>query len=81
MWRAIDAELLVQGPSDIVFRDGLFHVIERYSDECYIRKIYTPAIFVAAISVANAALARWQRDQQETAAEVHSIYPVVKLTG
>jgi C4-dicarboxylate transporter len=79
--KLVDAEMLVQGPSEIVFKDGLFHCLERYSDEFFIRKIYTPEIFIAAITVANAALAKWQREQQEAAVEVHRLYPVIKLTG
>lgn len=69
MWRVLDAEMLVQAPSDIEFRDGVFHVAERYSDDFVIRKIYTPAVFIAAIAAANAALAKWQREHQEAAAK------------
>lgn len=60
MWPILDAEMLVQGPSEIEFRDGVFHVVERYSDDFVIRKIYTPAIFVAAVAAANEALAKWR---------------------
>jgi hypothetical protein len=64
MWRLVDAEMLVRGPSDIEFRDGHFHAVEWYSDSFFIRKIYTPPIFIAAIAVANEALAKWHREQQ-----------------
>lgn len=70
MWRTLGAEMLVQGPSDIEFRDGVFHVVERYSDDLFIRKVYTPAIFVAAIAVANQALAKWQREQLAAAENI-----------
>lgn len=81
MWRLADAEMLVAEPSEIEFRDGMFHCTERYSDKFFIKKVYTPAVFIAAIAAANVALAKWQRGQQESAAEVHSLYPVVRLTG
>ena len=81
MWRLIDAEMLVQAPSEIEFRDGVFRCIERYSDDFFIKKVYTPAMFIAAVAAANAALARWQREQQESAAEILTLYPVAKLTG
>lgn len=79
MWKVLDAELFVQAPSDIEFRDGVFHCIERYSDEFFIKKVYTPAMFIAAIAAANAALAKWQREQGEKAA--YQLYPVAKLSG
>jgi len=60
MWKLLDVEMLVCAPSEIEFRDGMFHCIERYSDEFFIRKVYSPAIFVAAIAVANEALAKWR---------------------
>ena len=81
MWRLMDAAMLVQAPSEIEFRDGVFHCIERYSDEFCIKKVYTPAMFIAAIAAANAALAKWQREQQEAAVGLHLIHPVSKLTG
>lgn len=67
MWRLVDAEMLVQGPSEIEFKGGVFHCVERYSDQFVIRKIYTPEIFIAAIAVANRALAKWQREQRDAA--------------
>lgn len=62
MWKFFDVEMLVREPSEIEFRDGMFHCIERYSDEFFIRKVYTPALFIAAIAVANEALAKWRLD-------------------
>lgn len=67
MRRIVDAEMLVQGPSEIEFRGGLFHCVERYSDEFSIRKIYTPAIYAAALMVANAA---WAEFEQKKGAEI-----------
>lgn len=67
MWRLMDAEMLVAAPSEIEFRDGVFHCIERYSDQFFIKKVYTPAMFISAVAAANAALAKWQREQAGSA--------------
>lgn len=67
MDRLVDAEMLVQGPSEIEFKNGLFHCVERYSDRFCIRKIYTPAIYAAALA---AGMAAWNKMQLEQGAEI-----------
>ena len=76
MWRPFEAEILVTRPTEIEYRDGMFHVTDYFSENCVIRRAYCPSIYLASLQGANAALAKWQQEQVNGVAEFHRAFEV-----
>ena len=80
MWRNLDATVFVERPTEIEYRDGLFHVTDRYGDATF-RRVYCPQVFMASLLQAEQAMAAWQAEQLDNATNVVSLYPVQALSA
>ena len=60
----LEAEIFVTLPVEIDYRDGVFHVVDRYSESCVVRRAIPPHIYMANLKRANAALAKWCSEQR-----------------
>jgi hypothetical protein len=67
MWSMLNAEILVTEPIEIEYRDGHFHVVDRYSSEFVIRRAIPPHVYLANLKRANQALAAWCSEQRRKA--------------
>jgi hypothetical protein len=64
MWGLLNAEILVTEPIEIEYRDGHFHVVDRYSEEFVIRRAIPPHVYMANLRRAQAALMAWCAEQR-----------------
>lgn len=61
----LEAEIWLQEPTRFEYRDGCFHLSDRISAACEIRRCYSVHNFLASMRAANDALAAWQSEQRE----------------
>lgn len=48
-FRSLNVAAFVEEPPEITYREGLFHVVQRYSDDCVIERVMSPAVFMLAL--------------------------------
>lgn len=56
--------MLVTTPLDVEFREGLFRVTDRYSDDVIIRRAIPPEIYIINQRRAQAAFDQWRNSQR-----------------
>lgn len=63
-FQAVDAIIYVEGPPEIDFRGGMFHIIQRLSPTCCIERVMRPSTFFESIAAAVAASRKYRFERR-----------------